>query len=65
MRRVSEDLGNTVAVARKSYVDPRVVDHFEDGVTILPALRRIPARARPDARREKIERAVVRLLRTA
>jgi DNA topoisomerase IB len=65
MRRVSEDLGNTVAVARKSYVDPRVVDHFEDGVTILPALRRIPARASPDARREKIERAVVRLLRTA
>jgi hypothetical protein len=52
-------------VARKSYVDPRVVDHFEDGVTILPALRRIPARARPDARRERIERAVVRLLRTA
>lgn len=64
MRAVSEDLGNTVAVARKSYVDPRVVDHFEDGVTIAPILRRIPARAHPDVRRERIERAVLRLLRT-
>lgn len=62
MRSVSEDLGNTVAVARKSYVDPRIVDHFEDGVTIAPALARIPARSRPDVRREKIERAVLRLL---
>ncbi len=64
LRDVSEDLGNTVAVARKSYVDPRVVDHFEDGLTIAPALQRIPARAKPDVRREKIERAVLRLLTT-
>ena len=27
-------LGNTVSVARSSYVDPRVVDLFEDGHTI-------------------------------
>ena len=32
MRSVSQDLGNTMAVARRSYVDPRVVDRFEDGV---------------------------------
>ena len=38
MREVSEYLGNTPAVARKSYVDPRVVDLFNDGVTISPDL---------------------------
>ena len=34
MREVSDYLGNTPAVARKSYVDPRVIDLFHDGVTI-------------------------------
>jgi DNA topoisomerase I len=37
-REVSEHLGNTPAVARKSYVDPRLVDLFEHDVTIAPAL---------------------------
>jgi len=32
----SELLGNTPAVARSAYVDPRVIDLFEDGVTIEP-----------------------------
>ena len=34
MRDVAEVLGNTPAVARSSYVDPRVVDHFDRGRTI-------------------------------
>ncbi len=34
MREVSEYLGNTPAVARASYVDPRVVDLFLEGVTV-------------------------------
>jgi DNA topoisomerase I len=34
MREVSEYLGNTPAVARASYVDPRVVDLFHEGVTV-------------------------------
>lgn len=34
MRDAAEILGNTPAIARKSYVDPRVVDHFEHGTTI-------------------------------
>ncbi|MFD1859162.1 DNA topoisomerase IB [Aeromicrobium camelliae] len=34
MREVSEHLGNTPAVARSSYVDPRVVDLFENGITV-------------------------------
>ena len=34
--RASEELGNTPAIARASYVDPRVIDLYEDGVTIDP-----------------------------
>jgi DNA topoisomerase-1 len=34
MRQVADDLGNTPAVARLSYVDPRVVDLFLRGRTI-------------------------------
>ncbi|WP_327004790.1 DNA topoisomerase IB [Dactylosporangium sp. NBC_01737] len=34
MREVARFLGNTPAVARASYVDPRVVDLYSDGVTI-------------------------------
>jgi DNA topoisomerase IB len=36
MREVAQDLGNTPAVARASYVDPRVVDAFLDGRTLDP-----------------------------
>ncbi|MCW2678229.1 MAG: Topoisomerase [Modestobacter sp.] len=36
--RVSEQLGNTPAVCKASYVDPRVVDRFEHGETIADAL---------------------------
>jgi DNA topoisomerase-1 len=37
---VAQQLGNTPAVARSSYVDPRVIERFEDGQTLgssLPA----------------------------
>lgn len=34
MREVASVLGNTAAVARKSYVDPRVLDLYNSGVTI-------------------------------
>jgi DNA topoisomerase IB len=37
MREVAEELGNTPAVARASYVDPRVVDLYHSGVTITPS----------------------------
>ena len=37
MREASEVLGNTPAVARKSYVDPRLVDAYGHGETIDPA----------------------------
>ena len=38
MKQVAQYLGNTPAVARKSYVDPRLVDLFNDGATISPDL---------------------------
>jgi DNA topoisomerase-1 len=34
MRRVGEELGNTPAVARSSYVSPAVIDQYLDGTTI-------------------------------
>lgn len=38
MKEVADYLGNTPTVARSSYVDPRVVDRYLSGVTILEAL---------------------------
>jgi DNA topoisomerase IB len=41
VKRVAERLGNTPAVCRSSYIDPRVLDRFRDGKTIeLPSLGR-------------------------
>ncbi|TFB67438.1 DNA topoisomerase IB [Cryobacterium sp. Hz9] len=39
MRQAADALGNTPAIARTSYVDPRVVDLFRAGETINPAGR--------------------------
>lgn len=61
IERVAEQLGNTPAVCRGSYVDPCLLDRFRDGKTIeLPARRR----GRPLGRRgrERIERDVLDLL---
>jgi DNA topoisomerase IB len=38
-KQVAEQLGNTPAVCKASYVDPRVVDRFEDGETVAHALQ--------------------------
>lgn len=60
MRKVAEELGNTAAVARASYVSPTVVEFYHAGRTIddfrLKSPR--PARLRAD------ERALLRLLRS-
>ena len=37
MRAASDELNNTPAIARKSYVDPRLIDAYDGGVTIDPA----------------------------
>jgi DNA topoisomerase IB len=66
MREVAEELGNTPAVARKSYVDPRVVSTYEAGRTIRVALKKV-GKADPvsDRARAVLEPAVVRLLKRA
>jgi DNA topoisomerase-1 len=40
-------LGNTPAVCRASYIDPRVFDAFDAGLTIRPALERVAAKLAP------------------
>ncbi len=61
-REVSEQLGNTPAVCKASYVDPRVVDRFEHGETVAEALRAAAdAEADRDAQRT-LEQAVCRML---
>ena len=62
MKEVSEFLGNTPALARSSYVDPRVVEAYEKGRTIGTTVRRSYATA--DERQAALERAVLRLLRS-
>jgi DNA topoisomerase-1 len=64
-KRVAAYLSNTPAVCRASYIDPRVFDRYDSGETIRPGLRRIVNGQRPDEfpDRERIERAVLRLLR--
>ncbi|WP_345613600.1 DNA topoisomerase IB [Pseudonocardia adelaidensis] len=63
---VADHLGNTPTVARSSYVDPRVIERFEEGRTVLPALRALGNGSGPDltddAVRAEVERAVVRLI---
>ena len=64
VRAVAELLGNTPAVARRSYIDPRVFDRYQSGWTIAGALDRIDRLDPADDRvRAKIERAVLDLLR--
>ncbi|WP_117211204.1 DNA topoisomerase IB [Allorhizocola rhizosphaerae] len=54
MRDTAELLGNTPAIARKSYVDARVLELYRSGVIIRPGLSR-----------QQAERAVSRLLTNA
>lgn len=63
MRAVSEELGNTPAVARSSYVDPRVVMAYEQGITIRPALQRAQRQRNPVERQHLIERATARVIK--
>jgi len=62
MKQVSSYLGNTPTVARASYVDPRLVDLFNDGVTISPSLARTDSDLSDGATHGRIERAVLGLL---
>jgi DNA topoisomerase I len=65
IKTVAAYLGNTPAVCRASYVDPRVIDRYQAGVTIGETLATLPA-GEPDLAkpriRTKLESAVLELL---
>jgi len=63
MKQVSEYLGNTPTVARSSYVDPRVIDLFADGVTISPKLASLDDDLSDGSTHGRVERAVLNLLK--
>jgi DNA topoisomerase I len=60
--RVSEQLGNTPAVCKASYVDPRVVDRFENGETVVEALRAVASTEGDRAAQRTLEQAVCQML---
>ena len=65
---VAEQLGNTPAVSRSAYIDPRVVESFEDGDTIGVRLGRgsdgalLGRRQQGSAGSRAVEEAVIDLL---
>ncbi len=63
VQEVAHYLGNTPAVCRASYIDPRVFDRFRDGLTIGGALDQLGegARGKP-ATQGAVEEAVLDLL---
>jgi DNA topoisomerase I len=61
MKEVAEFLGNTPALARSAYVDPRVIEAYERGRTIHGTTRR--SYGSPDERQAALERATMRLIK--
>jgi DNA topoisomerase IB len=65
IKTVATYLGNTPAVCRASYVDPRVIDRYHAGATLARTLADIPAEG-PDLAdtrvRRRVEAAVLELL---
>lgn len=60
MKEVAAFLGNTPTLARSSYVDPRVIDAYQQGRTISRTTRR--TFETPDERQAALERATLRLI---
>src|SRR5699024_1035612 len=56
----SNYLGNTAAIARNSYIDPRVITQYEAGNTIKEAATK--RHRTPTARQAALERALLELL---
>jgi DNA topoisomerase I len=62
VRDVSEHLGNTPAVARSAYIDPRVVDRFERDDTVADALEELDEDDLSGGVPEELEAAVLDLI---
>jgi DNA topoisomerase I len=65
MKAVAHELGNTPAVARSSYVDPRVVVAYEHDRTIGAAVRCTARSCGTDAAQAILEKATRTLIRQA
>jgi DNA topoisomerase I len=63
MKEVSEELGNTPAVARSSYVDPRVVEGYKKGLTIAAGVRRADRVKNAGEKQAILEVSTARLIR--
>ena len=65
VREVADKMGNTAAVCRASYIDPRVIDLYESGVTVAGDLEALGASVGygEPAFQGAVEAAVLRLLR--
>ncbi|MEZ5122648.1 MAG: DNA topoisomerase IB [Solirubrobacterales bacterium] len=62
VKEVAHHLGNTPAVARGSYIDPRVFDRYQDGLTIAGALGTLAAESGDTAIQGPVEEAVIDLI---
>jgi DNA topoisomerase I len=64
VKEVARYLGNTTAVCRASYIDPRVFDRFQDGLTIGGVLPAFVDEAEADnaALQGAVEEAVIDLI---
>jgi DNA topoisomerase I len=62
VKEVSHYLGNTPAVCRASYIDPRVFDRFDSGLTIGGALPEVAETSDMDSLHGPIEDAVLDLI---
>jgi DNA topoisomerase IB len=67
VKEVADYLGNTPSVCRASYIDPRVIDLFSDGITIQRSLDGLGKGATGGALGTEgpVERAVLRMLRSS
>lgn len=62
VKEVARHLGNTPAVARASYIDPRVFDRYRDGITIAGTLPGLAEEGDGTAIQGEVEGAVLELL---
>ena len=66
VKEVAAELGNTPAVARASYIDPRLLDRYEEGATITARLAdAVDADLAEPAFRDAVEAAVLDVLEDA
>ena len=59
VEEVASYLGNTPTIAKGSYIDPRVLDRYESGSTIVVAPKRYRS---PERRQAAVEKALLTLL---